>query len=357
VNGLGFLVLESGEIFPGSWHGGEDRFGEVVFNTGHSGYEETATDPSYLHQILICTAPQQGNYGIDDAAWESGKIWISGFVCLEMQNSPRDNSWRELLLKNKVPILTEVDTRRLVLHLREHGTPMGALVRAATREQALQKYNEMLPAFLKLDRDWVHAASRTQIEDRVGDNPKGPRIAVLDFGVKENTLRELKKRSSAIRIFPSRSTAAMILDWRPQGVMLSNGPGDPADVQSAVDTVRGLLDKVALFGICMGHQILALALGAKTYRLKFGHRGVNHPIDDRLLKTVYMTTQNHGYAVDPKSIPQGMQVSHVNLNDNTMAGLAFPERKCMSVQFHPESHPGPHEASRLFDFFVRGVLS
>jgi carbamoyl-phosphate synthase small subunit len=355
VNQHGYLVLETGEVFPGLWHGGADRFGEVVFNTGHSGYEETATDPSYLHQILVCTAPQQGNYGSDGRDWESHRLWIEGFICLEMQVSIRDGQWQHRLLENHVPILSEVDTRKLVLQLRRGGTPLGALVQANSPGEAQMKFKKLALKFAEIDSDWVHEASRNQIEDRPGDQKLGPRVAVLDYGVKENTLRELKKRCSEVRIFPSRTSLEEIETWNPDGVVLSNGPGDPANVKVAVDTVRGLIGRKLIFGICMGHQILAQALGAKTYRMKFGHRGVNHPIEDRIFNRVYMTTQNHGYSVAEETLPKGIQVSHVNLNDQTVAGIFNPEKKFLSVQFHPESHPGPHEGEDLFDFFVRGL--
>ena len=348
----GFLVLESGEIFPGVWHGGVDRVGEVVFNTAHSGYEETATDPSYFRQIMVCTAPQQGNYSVDSSVWESRKIWIEGFVCLEIQDSDRDADWKSLLIKNDIPVLTDLDTRKIALILRSKGTPVGALVKAATEEEARRKFAHLRGQFDRQDLDWVHAVSRTSVEDHLGDVPQGPRVAVLDYGVKQNSLREIQRRAKAYRIFPSRASAHEILDWSPDVVFLSNGPGDPAHVQKAVETVRELLGKKRIFGICMGHQILAMALGAKTFRLKFGHRGVNHPIEDRLQNCVYMTSQNHGYAVIPESIPSDVQVSHVNLNDLSVAGIYHPRTKAFSVQFHPESHPGPHEASELFDFIL-----
>lgn len=350
----GFLVLESGEMFPGLWQGEErvERAGEVVFNTSHSGYEEMATDPSYYGQILVLTAPQQGNYGEDDRWWESRRIWIEGFVCVELQNSWREKSWKKKLMQNGVPILTGVDTRLLTLKLREQGTPWGALVHEQDPEKAKARAKVLIAEKRKEDPDWVHVTSRRQEETIKGDNPRGPRIAALDLGCKENSLRELKKRCSEIRIFPSRATAAQIRAYNPDGIFLSNGPGDPAAVRQAPETVRELIGWKPIFGICMGHQILGRALGGETYKLKFGHRGSNHPIKDTLLNKIYMSSQNHGYAVKMESLPKTVQVTHVNLNDHTVAGIYDASRKAMSVQFHPESHPGPHEAAELFDFFI-----
>lgn len=352
----GFLVLESGEMFPGFWQGREncvDRAGEVVFNTSHSGYEEMATDPSYFSQILVLTAPQQGNYGENDAFWESERIWIEGFVCLEMQNSWRERSWQDKLGKYGVPILADVDTRALVLRLREQGTPWGAMVHDDDPKRALEKAKKLISEKKKIEKDWVYLVTRKEAETLKGDDPKGPKVAVLDFGCKINSLRELKKRCSEVRIFPSRTSAAEIRKYNPDGILLSNGPGDPGDVQVADQTVKDLLGWKFIFGICMGHQVLGRALGGETYKLKFGHRGANHPIKDTLLNRIYMSSQNHGYAVKQETLPKTVQVTHTNLNDNTVAGIYDPTRKAMSVQFHPESHPGPHEASELFDFFIR----
>jgi carbamoyl-phosphate synthase small subunit len=355
VKPTGFLVLESGEVFPGLWRGGAPSAGEVVFNTSHSGYEEMATDPSYMSQILVLTAPMQGNYGESDECWESDRVWIHGFVCLELQNTRREASWRDKLDRYKVPILTDVDTRSLVLRLRSQGVAWGALVPASGAEEARAKAAELIRDKKILENDWVYLATTKVKLDVKGFADRGPRVALLDLGSKRNILRELRARCSEVRVFPSRSSAEEILDWKPDGILLSNGPGDPSQVEGAAETVRALLGKKFIFGICMGHQILGLALGGKTYKLKFGHRGSNHPVQDLILDRIYMTSQNHGYAVEESTLPEGVKVTHTNLNDGTVSGIYWPEKKCLSVQFHPESHPGPHEASELFDYFIRQI--
>lgn len=351
-----FLVLDDGDCYEGAGCSQQlefpDRAGEVVFNTTHSGYEEIATDPSYLNQIIVMTAPMQGNYGSDLADWESSKIWINGFVCLQLQNSVRNSSWADLLVKNKIPILTEIDTRKLTIRLRNQGTPWGALVSAESSEDALQKAQELIRVAKKVDSDWVWIASRKSVEHRTGKNPHGPRVAVLDFGSKENILRELETRCSEIKIFPSRTPFDVIQSFSPDALMLTNGPGDPAAVEKAPETIRHFLGKIPVFGICMGHQVLSLAMGAKTYKLKFGHRGANHPIKDLLLNKIYMSSQNHGYAVDEKTLPSDVRVTHTNLNDKTVAGFYSEKLNCLGIQYHPESHPGPHDAVLLFDYFI-----
>ncbi len=348
----GFLVLESGETYEGDFRGGTARAGEVVFNTSHSGYEEIATDPSYYGQIMIMTAPMQGNYAVSREAWESKKMWIEGFISLEVQESERDSTWLKQLDLAGIPVLTGLDTREIVMRLRDQGTPWGAIVKAENAAEALTQAKLLIESKQKDDLDWVFAVSRKEVEVRKGAKTGGPRIAIMDYGSKENIMRELSARASEIAIFPSRSTAADVRKWNPDGVMLTNGPGNPADVKVAVETVRDLVGWKPMFGICMGNQILALALGAKTYKLKFGHRGSNHPVRDDLLKSVYVTSQNHGYSVDADTLPQDAKVTHINLNDGSVAGFECADRSCFSVQYHPESHPGPHEAVRLFDYFV-----
>ena len=357
-----FLVLEDGECFFGETVAAQtdafpERAGEVVFNTTHSGYEEIATDPSYFSQIMVMTAPMQGNYGIDKDSWESRQMWIQGFVCVQMQNTSRENSWMQSLIENKIPILTEVDTRRLVIKLRSQGTPWGAIVRAESEDQAKAKASALIEKQKNIENDWVHLCSRKEIEDYQGADAKGPRVAVLDFGAKQNILRELLKRCSQVRVFPSRAEAKTIEAWNPDSLMLTNGPGDPAAVLKAPDTIRHFLGKIPVFGICMGHQVLALAMGAKTYKMKFGHRGANHPIRDLLLKQIYMSSQNHGYAVDDKTLPADITVTHRNLNDQSVAGFYSKKQNCLGIQYHPESCPGPHEAEKLFDFFITEMHS
>jgi len=351
----GFLVLETGEVYEGQFRGGEARAGEVVFNTSHSGYEEIATDPSYYGQIMLMTAPMQGNYGTDAAVWESRKMWIEGFISVEVQESDRDGSWRRQLAEAGIPILSDLDTREIVMRLRDQGTPWGAIVKAETPDLARAAAKPLIENKKKIDGDWVYAVSRKTVEKRTGLKPGGPRIAMLDYGAKENIIRELCARASEVAVFPSRSTAAEIRQWNPDGIMLSNGPGDPSAVIGATETIKELLGWKPIFGICMGHQILSRALGAKTYKLPFGHRGSNHPVKDDLLGSVYVTSQNHGYAVDAKTLPSDVRVTHVNLNDGSVEGVECSSKICFSVQYHPESHPGPHEAVRLFDYFVERI--
>lgn len=356
-----YLVLESGELFEGrivgEWKDSYARAGEVVFNTSHSGYEEIATDPSYFSQIVVYTAPMQGNYGASDLSRESRAIWAEAVICLQMQNSPKNHGWLANLSENNVGVLSEVDTRNLTLRLRDKGTPWGALVAAKDEGSAKERAQVLIKKKKELPDDWVWETSRKESREYVGDVPKGPRVAILDLGCKENIIRLSRQRASTLKIFPSRVTAPEILEFKPDAIILSNGPGDPACVKETVSTIKNLVGRLPIFGICMGHQLLSLALGAKTYKLRFGHRGANHPIRDELLRKVYVSSQNHGYAVDSKTLPSDVQVTHTNLNDQTCAGIFSKTKKIMSIQFHPEACPGPHDSIELFDYFLNEIVS
>jgi carbamoyl-phosphate synthase small subunit len=356
-----YLILESGAMFEG--HSPQKKIlesaGEVVFNTSHSGYEEIATDPSYMNQIVVLTASMQGNYGVSKTFWESNRIWIEGFICTEVQNSQRESSWLDLLSEHRVPLLSGVDTRQLVMHLRSHGSTWGAIVNSEPSGSTLEmkaKAKQMIQAKKDQPGDWVFAASRKEVQTLSGEVPFGPKIGIIDFGAKENIIREIRQRSSQCILFPARTSAPTILNSDLHGLVLSNGPGDPALVEVAPQTIREIAGKLPMFGICMGHQVLCLALGAKTYKLKFGHRGANHPIDDRILNKIYVSSQNHGYAVDPKTLPGDLKVTQTNLNDQTVAGVFSEKLNILGIQYHPESCPGPHDAKGLFDYFINKMV-
>ena len=350
----GCLVLETGEVFKGFLFGETAQAGEVVFNTSHTGYEEIATDPSYYNQILVMTAPLQGNYGVSSDFWQSDRFWIKGFICLEMQNSSRDKEWLNRLASYKIPVLSSIDTRQLVLRLRRQGAVWAAIVPLS--KESLKQALSLIKKEKAKPKDWTQAVSVQSVQKFKGEKPKGPKLALIDFGFKKNILKEMLKRAREVFVLPPSVSISEIKDLDPDGLVLSNGPGDPKHVVEGTKRVQKLLGWKALFGICMGHQVLAQALGAETYKLKFGHRGSNHPIKDKLLNRIYMSAQNHGYAVRENSLPEDVKVSHINLNDNTVAGIYSKNQNCLGVQFHPEHHPGPREAQGLFDFFVNHLI-
>ena len=377
----GALVLEDGTCFPGYLFGAMPAelktgvLGEIVFNTAMSGYQEILTDPSYLGQIVVMTYPHIGNYGINDEDVESRSAYASGFIahefCEQPSNWRSDKSLDEYLKQKNIPGLTGVDTRALTRHIRDRGAMNAYIVSPAPQTKAeLDQIGQRLRSAPKIgDEDLVakvsckekyewtqvpsfrHVAWNSSIYSAKSD----PLVVVLDLGVKHNMLRSLVLRNCRVLVVPVSTSADAILAMKPQGVLLSNGPGDPARVENAPDTVRKLLGKVPIFGICMGHQILAHALGAKTYKMKFGHHGANQPIFDIATDRVMITSQNHGYAIDPNSLPKFAHVCQVNLNDQSVEGIDLPEKQAFSVQYHPEACPGPRDSMVHFDKFVRMI--
>ncbi|MFZ5825706.1 MAG: glutamine-hydrolyzing carbamoyl-phosphate synthase small subunit [Bacillota bacterium] len=354
----GYLVLEDGSVFAGEGFGAVTELtGEVVFNTGMTGYQEVLTDPSYCGQIVTMTYPLIGNYGINPEDFESRKPWVRGFIVKELCESPSHwqaaKSLSAYLAENGIPGLAAIDTRALTRHLRNAGTMRGMIVTTLSQEEPTA---EQIAA-------WAAKAQGFEMHDQVMTvtTPQpyrifgsGHRVVVIDYGLKENILRSLSERDCDLTVVPAHYTAEQILDLNPDGIMLTNGPGDPTDVPQAIETVRELIHdgELPIFGICLGHQITSLALGATTYKLKYGHRGANHPVKDYTNGRVYITSQNHGYAVDDTTLPNEVVVTHRNLNDSTVEGIAHRTRPVFTVQYHPEAAPGPQESAYLFDRFI-----
>ena len=347
------LLLADGRIFEGKSFGSQgETTGEVCFNTGMTGYQEILTDPSYCMQIVTMTSPHNGNYGINEEDIESENIQVAGFIIKEETMTP--SNWRstqslgEYLKKNKIVGIKEIDTRSLTRHIRDKGAMNGIISSNDLNIQSLEKKLKKSP-----DMNGLDLAKDVTTQKKYKWPGKGRyKVAVIDFGIKKNILRLLSDAGCELTVFPASIKAEDILSFEPDGVFLSNGPGDPLAVTYGIETVKKLLGKVPLFGICLGHQILALALGASTFKLKFGHRGINHPVRNNEKNTVEITSQNHGFAVDLDSLPPNVISTHINLNDNTSGGIRCTDIPAFSVQYHPESSPGPHDSRYLFNQFI-----
>lgn len=348
------LLLEDGTLFVGKAFGSEkESFGEVVFNTGITGYQEVLTDPSYCGQIVAMTYPLIGNYGISRDDFEAIRPYIQGFVVREHELVP--SNWRaeytldSLLKEYEIPGISGIDTRMLTRKIRHAGTMKGVMT---TSSASLEQLQERLNAF-QLMTDQVARVSTNAVFSVPGE---GKRIVLIDFGSKSGIIRALTKRGCEVLVVPYNTTAEQIRRLHPDGILLSNGPGDPKNVSGAVKVISSLLGEYPIFGICLGHQLLALACGADTTKLKFGHRGGNHPVKDLRTGRCYITSQNHGYAVLDSSLEgTGLQVTHINNNDGTVEGLKHDTYPAFSIQYHPEAAPGPSDSSYLFDQFMQMI--
>ena len=371
------LALEDGRIFRGKAYGAAnspngaiaERIGEVVFNTSLTGYQEIFTDPSYAGQIVVLTNPHIGNYGTSPSDAESAKPYIEGLVVREF--SPVSSNWRstevadEYLERNGVPVIGEIDTRAVVRHLRANGCLRGvistavddvdALVAKARAHKTMAGTDLASVVTTKLQYTWDATEPKNETGDKLlpAGNEAGKQMHVVayDFGIKQNILRMLARENCRVTVVPAKTSAEDVLAMNPDGVFFSNGPGDPEPLDYAIENVRKIKGQKPMFGICLGHQIFGMALGGKTYKLKFGHHGGNHPIQNLETGKVEITAQNHNFNVDPKSLPDDVEQTHVNLNDNTLAGLKHKTDPMFSVQYHPEASPGPHDSHYLFRQF------
>ncbi len=364
------LALEDGTIFEGRSFGApKDSLGEVVFNTAITGYQEIFTDPSYSGQIVVLTNPQIGNYGANDDDLESARPYIEGLIVRELSSIA--SNWRseekaEKFLADKgIPVAAEIDTRALVRHLRTRGVMRGILAAQGGDPKQLVERARNSPSMAGLD-----LATRVSTQSSYAWNqtvqacsPSEPvaaqaepwcHVVAYDYGIKRNILRRLVHVGARVTVVPAQTTAEDVIALKPDGIFLSNGPGDPEPLQHQAQQVRKLIGKTPIFGICLGHQILGLALGGKTYKLKFGHRGANHPVLNQVTQKVEITSHNHGFAVDPDSLNQSeVELTHINLNDQTLEGFRHRSEPVFCVQYHPEAAPGPHDSHYLFDDFMK----
>lgn len=362
------LLLKDGAVFEGKAFGAKgQKCGEVVFNTSMTGYQEILTDPSYNEQIITMTYPLIGNYGTNKDDTESRKVFAGGFIVKENCNYP--SNWRnkysleDYLKKNNVVGLEGIDTRMLVRHIRTQGAMKGIISSTELGIKKLAGKLQQYPGIL--DRDIVKDVTAKKpyrwdegvvdvLTGRQQKPPKKYKVVAFDYGVKQNILRLLRSHGCDVYVVPANTPAESVLSQKPDGVFLSNGPGDPAPVDYAVETIKKLLGKIPVFGICLGHQLLALALGAKSYKLKFGHHGANHPVKNLRTGRIEITSQNHGFCIDIDSLKnKDIQLTHVNLNDQTLEGFRCKSIPAFCVQYHPEASPGPHDSNYLFEAFAK----
>ncbi|HSV73934.1 MAG TPA: glutamine-hydrolyzing carbamoyl-phosphate synthase small subunit [Chthonomonadales bacterium] len=348
------LVLEDGTTLVGKSFGATGRTsGEVVFNTGMTGYQEILTDPSYAGQIVCLTYPIVGNYGINEDDFESRRVQVEGFVVREAARHP--SNWRnagtlhEFLRERGIVGIEEVDTRALTRALRARGVMMGAISTEDTAEELLERVRA-LPSYSGFD--FARKVTTAEPYEWKADGEERFHVALIDCGVKFNIMRCLATLGCRTTVFPCTAPPESILERKPDGIMLSPGPGDPSHLGYVVETVRALVGKAPMMGVCLGTQLLGYAFGCRCFKLRFGHRGSNHPVRDTETDRVYITSQNHGYAVDPAGLQGGMEVAHINLNDGTVEGLRHRELPVFSIQYHPEASPGPRDSGYFFTRFV-----
>ena len=351
------LLLSDGTIFHGKSMGiSGTTFGEVCFNTGMTGYQEIFTDPSYFGQIMVATNPHIGNYGVNDNEVESDSIKISGLVCknFSFNHSRADaaGSLEDYFIQQNLICISDVDTRGLVSYIRDHGAMNAVICTDATPIQELKVKLALVPSMKGLE---LASKVSTKTPYFFGDENATYKIAALDLGIKTNILRNLAQRDCYIKVFPYDASYEDLSEFNPDGYFLSNGPGDPEPLFSAIQVAKLILENnKPVFGICLGHQILALANGISTYKMFNGHRGINHPVKNVMTGKGEITSQNHGFAVNKEQLEQhpDFEITHLHINDNTVAGMQMKSKNCFSVQYHPEASPGPHDADYLFDLFI-----
>ena len=355
-----YLVLEDGSVHEGVGFGAEaDGLGEVVFNTSMTGYQEVLTDPSYAGQLVTLTYPLVGNYGINPEDFESARIQVGGLIvredCEQPSHGRSDRTLHEFLASQGIPGIAEVDTRAITRRLRSKGVMLG-IITNGDPNASLKRLQDS-PAYD--DRDYVATVTTPEEYNWNGGDEdlieSKHRILVTDCGLKYNILRQLRRRGCEVIVVPAATSAEELLALQPSGILFSPGPGDPKLLDYVVDNTRKVLGQIPVMGICLGHQLIARALGADTFKLKFGHRGGNHPVKDLTNGRVYITAQNHGYAVSPDKLPSGLEVSHINLNDQTVEGFRHKSLPLFTIQYHSEASPGPRDNEYLFDQFIEMV--